>query len=238
MAIKLRYRAQAEYIRLPFAENYCYKIPDDMTEEDLIFVGDILSTGYYASLKANIKPGDTVVVIGTGPVGMCAMETAKLFGPSKIIAVNRNQERLDFCMQHGLSDIGLNPKKVDVVEEVLKYTDGHGADCVIEAVGAEETLRQAIETVRVGGNVSTVGVYSQSITLPMQYYWTKNLTLSWGFVTVDHIPELIKLIQTGKINTKFLATHKAPLNDIVKGYDVFKNRKENCIKWLVTPYES
>ncbi|WP_094607689.1 Alcohol dehydrogenase [Sporomusa silvacetica DSM 10669] len=229
--------AQAEYIRLPYAENYSYIIPEGMTEEDVLFVGDILSTGYYAAKKANIKPGDTIVVIGTGPVGMCAMETAKLFGPAKIIAVNRNQERLNYALECGIADIGLNPKKVDVVEEVRKLTDGHGADCVIEAMGIEQTFTTAIEAVKVGGTVSTVGVYSQPFLLQMQNYWMKNLTLNWGFVTVEHIPALIKLIQGGKINTKYLITHKAPLNDIVKGYDVFKNRKENCIKWLITPYE-
>ncbi len=118
-----------------------------------------------------------------------------------------------------------------------ELTDEHGVDRAIEAIGFEATLAQALEAVRVGGSVSTVGVYAQPVTLQLQTLWQKAVTLSWGFVPVDHMPELMKLIQNGKINTRFLMTHRAPLNDIVKGYDIFGNKKDSCLKWVVTPYE-
>jgi len=228
---------QAEYIRVPHAANSMYKIPEGFSEEDMLFVGDILSTGYFAAEQARIQPGDTILIMGAGPVGMCAAVTAKLWGPAKIIIVDIEQSRLDVCLREGIVDIALNPREVNILEKVLELTEGRGVDRAIEAIGLEETLLTALEAVRVGGNVATIGVYAQPITLPLQTLWQKAVTLSWGFVPVDHMPELIKLIQEGKINTRFLITHRAPLNDIVKGYDIFGNKTDGCIKWVITPYE-
>jgi alcohol dehydrogenase len=228
---------QAEYVRLPYASNYMHKIPEGFTEEDMLFVGDIVSTGYFGSKQVNIQPGDTVLIIGAGPVGMCAAITAKLWGPAQIIIVDPVQSRLDVCLREGIADYALNPTDIDVLGKVRALTDRRGADRVIEAIGLEETLLTALQAVRIGGNVCTVGIYAKPVTLPLNTLWVKNITVSMGFVPMDHMPELIKLIQGGKINTKFLMTHKAPLNDIVKGYDVFGNRKDGCLKWVITPYE-
>ena len=228
---------QAEYIRVPYAKNTMQKIPEGFTEEDMLFVGDILSTGYFASEKANIQPGDTVLIIGAGPVGMCAAITAKLWGPANIIICDGVQSRLDVCLKEGIVHTALNVNEVNIVEKVRELTDGLGPDRVIEAIGLEPTLITALQAVRMGGNVVTIGVYGESVTLPMAEIWYKNISLSMGFVPMNHMPELIKLIQGGQINTKFLMTHRAPLNDIVKGYDVFGNKKDGCLKWIVTPYE-
>ncbi|CEO87417.1 MAG TPA: Zn-dependent alcohol dehydrogenase [Syntrophaceticus sp.] len=228
---------QAEYIRVPHSANTMYKIPDGFTEEDMLFVGDILSTGYFATEKGNIQPGDTVLIIGAGPVGMCAAITTKLWGPSKIIISDRVQSRLDVCLKEGIVDFALNPDEVDVTEKCRELTDGLGPDVVLECIGLEPTLVQACQAVRMGGNVVTIGVYEGPVTLPMADIWFKNISISMGFVPMNRMPELIKLIQGGRINTKFLMTHRAPLNDIVKGYDVFGNKKDNCLKWVVTPYE-
>lgn len=227
---------QAEYVRVPHANLGCHLIPEGLTEEDVLFVGDILSTGYFGSEQACIEPGDTVAVMGCGPVGMCAMATARLWGPARIIAVDAIDERLDAAIKNGVADIGLNPKKVNVPEAIRELTGGRGADRCIEAVGAKPTYELALDAVRPGGNVSIIGVFEQPQTLPMNTLWIKNIRISMGLVNANRIPELINLIQAGKIDTNFLITHRAPLNDILKGYDVFGNKKDNVLKWVVTPY--
>jgi alcohol dehydrogenase len=229
--------SQSEYVRLPYAANCMYRIPEGLTEEDLLFVGDILSTGYFGSEQARIQPGDTIAVIGSGPVGMCAMLTARLWGPDRVIAVDMNQSRLDVALREGIADIALNPKEVNVVKRIRELTDGRGADRVIEAIGTGETLNTSLDAVRNGGNVCTIGIYGKNVDLRMPAFWHKNITLSMGFVPINHIPGLIKLIQAGKINTRFLMTHRAPLNDIINGYDIFGGQKDGCLKWVITPYE-
>ncbi len=228
---------QAEYVRVPHANLGMFSIPEGLTEEDVLFVGDILSTGYFGAENAHIEPGDTVAVMGAGPVGMCAMATAKLWGPARVIAVDMIQERLDAAVKNGVADMGLNPAKVNVPEAIRELTNGRGADRTIEAVGVTGTYNLALDAVRPGGDVSIIGVFEKPQTLAMNTLWIKNIRISMGLVNANRIPELINLIQQGKINTNFLCTHRAPLNDIVKGYDVFGNKKDNCLKWLVTPYE-
>ncbi len=227
---------QAEYVRVPHANLGMFTIPEGLTEEDVLFVGDILSTGCFGAENAKIEYGDSVAVMGCGPVGMCAMATARLWGPSKIIAVDINQERLDAAVKEGIADIGVNPLNGDAVEQIKALTNGMGADRTIEANGFKATYDMAIDAVRPGGNVSFIGVFEKPQELAMNTLWIKNITLSMGLVNANRIPELIKLIQAGKINTNFLITHRAPLNDIVKGYDIFGGKKDGCLKWVVTPY--
>jgi len=228
---------QAEYVRVPHANLGCHIIPDGLTDDDVLLVGDILSTGYLGAENARIEPGDTVAVMGSGPVGMCAMITARLWGPARIIAVDMNQARLDFAVEKGLADMGINSGEVDAVEKIREITDGRGADRTIEAVGAKGTYDLALEAVRAGGNVSMLGVFEQPQEIKMNELWIKNIDISMGLVNANRIPELIRLIQLGKIDTKFLYTHRKPLNDLLEGYDVFGGKKDNVLKWIVTPYE-
>lgn len=228
---------QAEYVRVPHANMGMHKIPEGLTEEDVLFVGDILSTGYLGSENGKIEPGDTVAVMGCGPVGMCAMTTARLWGPSKIVAVDINQERLDFAVKNGIADVGVNPLNVNAGDAIREMTEGRGADVTIEANGFKPTFDMAIDAVRAGGRVSLIGVFEKPQELAMNKLWIKNINISMGLVNANRIPELIKLIQAGKINTNFLITHRAPLNDILTGYDVFGNKKDKCLKWIVTPYQ-
>ena len=227
---------QAEYIRTPNADLNVHKIPEGLTDEDVLFVGDILSTGYYACEKANIQPGDTVVVIGAGPVGLCAMATAKLWGPAKVIAVDMVQNRLDTAVEKGIANIAINSGKVDALAQIIELTNGRGADVAIEAVGMTPTFTMALNCVRPNGSVSSVGAYGSPMEIDMKSLWDKNLKITSNLVSLKNIPRLIKLIQEGKLDMRFLITHRAPLNDIIRGYDVFGNKKENCLKWLVTPY--
>ena len=224
---------QAEYVRVPHANLGCYVIPDNLTDEDVLLVGDILSTGYMGVENARIQPGDVVAVMGSGPVGMCAMATARLWGPSRIIAVDTIQSRLDFAVKNGWADVGLNPNDCDIIEEIKKLSHGRGADACIEAVGVTPTMKYALDAVRPGGNVSVIGVFEKPFELEMNKLWIKNINISMGLVNANRIPQLIDLIAAGKINMKPLITHRAPLDDILTGYDVFGGKKDNCIKWVI-----
>ncbi|MCL2539806.1 MAG: alcohol dehydrogenase [Firmicutes bacterium] len=229
---------QAEYVRVPHAHTGMHLIPQGLTEEDVLLTGDVISTGYFGAQNGGIKPGDTVAVFGCGPIGMCAMMTARLWGPSRIIAVDTNEMRLEMAKKQGIADIALNPAKEDAVAKIKQITGGRGADVTIECVGVTPTYNSAIDSVRAGGTVSIVGVFEQPQTLKLNELWAKNITIKMGLVDANHIPQLFDLIAAGKIGTRFLYTHKAPLNDIIKGYDIFGNKKDNCVKWLVTPYET
>jgi alcohol dehydrogenase len=227
---------QAEYTRVPYANFSMKKIPAGLTDEDVLFVTDILSTGYYGAQRGMIQNGDTVAVMGTGPVGMCALATAKLWGPAQVIAVDGNDHRLDVCVKQGIADVGINPTKEDAVAKIKSLTNGRGADVTIEAVGFKPTFDLAINAVRPGGHVSLLGVFEGPMELQMQELWIKNIYISMGLVDMNRMPQLIDLIAHKKIDMKFLQTHVKPLNDIMEGYDVFGNKKDNVLKWLVKPY--
>ena len=228
---------QAEYVRVPYADTGCHVIPKGLTEEDVLFIGDILSTGYFGAEGGNIQPGDTVAVMGCGPVGMCAMATARLWGPSRIIAVDTNEQRLNVALENGICDMWINPEKEDPIAKIRSLTEGRGADVTIEAVGVTPTYNMALEAVRPAGNVSMIGVFEKPQEFKIDQYWSKNINFKMGLVKANHLPRLIELIASKKLDMRFLQTHKAPLNDIMKGYDVFGNKKDNCLKWLVTPFE-
>jgi len=226
---------QAEYVRVPHANMGLYKIPEGLTDDDVLFVGDILSTGFFGAEKAEIKPGDTVAVFGCGPVGMCAMASARLYGPACIIAVDTNDFRLQTALDNGVADVALNPLTQDVAAEIKALTEGRGADACIEAVGVKPTYDMSINNVRAGGVVSIIGVFEKPQELAMDALWIKNIKIHMGLVTTNQIPALIRLIKAGKIDMKFLQTHRAKLADIMTGYDIFGAKKDNCIKWIVTP---
>jgi alcohol dehydrogenase len=221
---------QADYVRVPYADNGMYLIPDSLEDEDVLFVGDILSTGYFGAENGEIQPGDTVAVYGAGPVGMCGMICARLWGPSRIVAVDIDQSRLDFVIKQGWADYGLNPQKVDVAQALRDFTDGRGADVTIEANGFEPTFKGAIEGLRPGGTCSIIGVFEKPQMLEMNKLWIQNISIKMGLVKANHIPELIDLIKEGKINTRPLITHTIPLSQVAEGYDIFEERRDNAIK--------
>lgn len=221
---------QADYVRVPYADAGMYTIPNGLTDEDVLFVGDILSTGYFGAENGNIQSGDTVAVFGSGPVGMCAMATAKLWGPARVVAVDIDESRLEFAKKQGWADYGLNPQKVDVAQALKDMTDGRGADVTIEANGFEPTFKGAIDGVKAGGTVSIIGVFEKPQILEMQNLWIRNLTIKMGLLKANHIPELIDLIKEGKLNMKPLITHTIPLSQVAEGYDIFEERRDGAIK--------
>lgn len=221
---------QADYVRVPYADSGLFLIPDGLTDEDVLFVGDILSTGYFGAENGNIKPGDTVAVFGSGPVGMCAMAAARLWGPARIVAVDIDDSRLEFAKENGWADYGLNPEKVDVVQALKDMTYGRGADVTIEANGFEPTFKAAIDGVRPGGTVSVIGVFEEPQLVEMNKLWIKNIAIKMGLLNANRIPELIELIKEGKIDMKPLITHTIPLSQVAEGYDIFEERHDNAIK--------
>jgi alcohol dehydrogenase len=229
---------QAEYIRIPFADDTLIKIPDGLNEEDVLLVGDMLATAWFGVKNAQLSAGQTVAVIGVGPVGQCACILAsKVFG-AKVIAIDPISSRLDAALKAGVADIGIIAGKEDVAGKVTAATGGLGADATIDTAGTQESMNIAFAATRVNGVVSTVSLFAQAITVPMQLIVFKNLTIKMGIQKCDGLEEIMELIKAGKIDTKYLFTHKAPMNDIMKGYEVFGNHQDGCIKWVVTPFES
>lgn len=227
--------AQAEYVRVPYADMSMHLIPDELEDEDVLFVGDILSTAYFGAENANIKPGDVVVVVGAGPVGQCAIVSAKLFGPGYIIAVGRKEKsRVEMAKQFGADEVILSSEE-DPIAKIKKITGGLGADVSIECVGNTPTFNIALDAVRPGGNISLIGVFSNPVTLALEKLWIMNQKISYGLVNANRIPQLIQLIKSGKINLRPLITHTFPLSEAVHAYEVFGKKIDNALKVVLKP---
>lgn len=228
---------QAEYARIPMADQALTLIPDDVTDEAALFNGDILATGYWAAQVADLKPADTVVVLGAGPTGMCTLMSIKLYSPAKVIVVDVSEERLKLAKAQGLADVTLNPKEVDVEAEVLRLTNGRGADRVFEVAGTMGTFETAWKVARPNAIVVVVALYEEPVTIPLNLMYGKNLTFVTGGVDANSCDEIMTMVQSGKIDTSCLITHKRPLNDVMEGYHIFENKLDGVIKWVITPYE-
>lgn len=221
---------QAEYVRVPYADTGLTKIPENVSFENALFVGDILSSGYFGAEMCNIKDGDIVAVIGSGPVGLCAMMCAKLMGALSIIAIDINETRLKIAEKEGLADITLNPSKVNIEEEIKQITNNIGVDSVIEAAGSKETFEMAWKIARPNAIVGIVAMYDRSMILPLPDMYGKNLTFKTGGVDAIHCQKLLNLISEKKISTDFLITHKFNLNEIETAYELFQSKPNNCLK--------
>lgn len=230
---------QAEYVRVPIADMGMTLIPDDVSYEAALFNGDILATGYWAASIGELKPADTVVVIGAGPTGICTLMSVKLYSPSKVIVVDVDDSRLELVKKQGLADITVNSLREDPLEVIMRETDGRGADRVFEVAGIKSTFELAWKAARPNAIVVVVALYSEPQEIPLQVMYGKNLIFKTGGVdgNSNYAEEIMKLIQCGKIDTSCLITHKAPLNDVIHGYEVFENKIDNCVKWVITPYE-
>lgn len=228
---------QAEYIRIPNADRCMIPIPDNLKYEDVLLLGDMLATAYFGINNADVKEGDTVAVIGLGPVGFCTCILLKKMFKTKVIAITRKEESLQKALKEGVADYTINESDPELMNKLMKYTGGKGAGKVIETAGVQATMDVALNIVSYRGTVSTVAVFSGPIQLPMQSLIYKNVKIHMGIQRTEGLPEMMKLIENGTIDTNFVLTHKAPLNDILKGYEVFGKKQDGCIKWAVTPYE-
>lgn len=224
---------QAEYVRVPYADNGLVKIPDGVTDEAALFTGDILATGYWGAALAEIKPADTVAVIGAGPTGLCSLMCVKLYGPGRVIAIDISEERLNLAKQQGLADVVLNPLTQDVEAEIRGLTDGRGADAVLEVAGAADTFEMAWKIARPNAVVCVVALYEEAQTLPLPDMYGKNLVFKTGGVDASCCEEIMKLIQCGKLDTGCLITHRTTLEHILEAYEVFEGKKDGVIKYAV-----
>jgi alcohol dehydrogenase len=221
----------AEYARIPFADNTLTKIPDTLQDEDVIFTGDILSTGFSGLLKTHVRFGDTVAVFGTGPVGLCAVACAPLFGAGLVIAVDLMDYRLDVARNFGA--VTINASHDDPVEKIKKMTDGIGVDAGIEAAGSEVTLKACFSSTRRGGEVCVLGTVSKPYLFDLSEHFFDIFTLNIGLGDQNYVEALIKLIQNGKLNLKPLITHSFPFSEAIKAYEVFEKKQGNCIKVIL-----
>lgn len=216
---------QAEYVRVPFADNALTKLPDNVSDENALFVGDILSSGNFGALMCEIKKGDSIAVIGAGPVGMCAMICAKIMGAKEIIAIDINEKRLEIARNKGLCTHSFNPKNHDIEKEIKNITENRGADGVIEAAGTNKTFEMAWKIARPNGIVGVVAMYEESQILPLPSMYGKNLAFKTGGVDAIYCRELVDLISKGKINTDFLITGRFKLENIIEAYETFKTNE-------------
>jgi threonine dehydrogenase-like Zn-dependent dehydrogenase len=228
--------AQAEYLRVPNGHYTLEKVPDNVTDAQGIFAGDILATGYFCADRGEIKPGDVVAVIGSGPVGLFTQMSALLFEPKVVLAIDSMPERLEMSKKIGATPV--NMSEVDAQAIVKEHSEGRGADVVLEAVGIEPSLKDAFRYVRPAGTISAVGMYTEpEFPFPMFHAFLRDITFKIGVCPVKrYMHTLLDTISQRKMDPSAIVTHTMPLADAPHGYDIFTNRKENCIKVLLKPH--
>jgi threonine dehydrogenase-like Zn-dependent dehydrogenase len=253
---------QAQYVRVPFADVGPFKIENGFRDEQVLFLTDIFPTGYMAAENGNIQPGDTVAVWGCGPVGQLVIQSAWRFNPARVIAIDRSPERLEMAQKYGRAEV-INYEGVDVVETLKQMTGGMGPDVCIDAVGMEahkhglegiyerakqttrlqsdrpHVLREAIQACRKGGTISLAGVYGGFIdTVPIGAAFNKGLTLKMGQAHVHrYLQPLFEMIERGEIDPSFIVTHTFPLEEAPEAYEIFKHKKDGCVKVVMKPWE-
>lgn len=226
---------QAEYVRVPFAETSLHKVPEGVAPEEAAMISDILPTGHEIGIRYGaVKPGDVVAVIGAGPVGLAAMTTAALYGPSRVIAIDIDANRVEQAKRFGASD-GVVSSDSDWKDQVMALTDGLGVDVAIEAVGIPATWDMSLAIVRPGGHVANVGVHGKPVSFPLDTAWIQNLTITTGLVNTDTSRMLIKLLAQGRIDVAGFISHRFSLGDILSAYDTFGRAAETkALKVILT----
>ncbi len=225
---------QAEFVRVPFADNSVYKLDDDVSDEAAVMLSDILPTGFEIGVRyGRVKPGDVVAVVGAGPVGLAAMMTASLYGASRIIAVDLDAHRIDQAMKFGATD-GVNNSADDWVEQVKAMTDGLGVDVAIEAVGVPATFDACVKIVRPGGSVANVGVHGAPVELALQDLWIMDLSITTGLVSTSSTPMLLKMVAQNKLAAERFVTHHFSFEQMLEAYDTFERAAQtNALKVII-----
>jgi len=226
---------QAEKVRVPFADTSTYPIPDGVTDEQILMLADILPTGYEVGvLNGRVRPGDVVAVVGAGPIGLSAIMGSKLFSPSRIIAIDLADTRLDAAKKFG-ADVVINNSRADAVAEVMAMTDGLGADVAIEAVGVPATFELATRLARPGGHIANIGVHGEPATLHLEDLWIRNVTITTGLVDTSSTPTLLRLAQGHQMEVDRFITHRFTLDQFDEAYDVFSRAADTgALKVVLT----
>lgn len=223
---------QTEYVRVPYADQGLNRIPDSVTDEQALFVGDILATGFWAARISEIKQEDTVLIIGAGPTGVCTLLCVMLKQPKRIIVCEKEEDRRRFVQEHYPEVLVCSPEECE--DFTLKNSDHGGADVVIEAAGAGDTFQLAWKCARPNAIVTVVALYDEPQVLPLPQMYGKNLTFKTGGVDGCDCGEILSLIQQGKIDTTPLITHRFPLSEIERAYEIFEKKLEGVIKVTIT----
>lgn len=219
---------QTEYVRVPLAEQGLNRIPDSVSDDQALFVGDVLATGFWATRISEITEEDTVLIIGAGPTGICTLLCVMLKQPKRIIVCEQSEERRNFVKQHYPNVLLTTP---DECEDFVKNNSDHGgADRVLEVAGGKDTFQLAWRTARPNAIVTVVALYDEAQTLPLPDMYGKNLTFKTGGVDGCDCEEVLQLIEEGKIDTTPLITHRFPLSRIAEAYSLFENKEDGVIK--------
>jgi len=216
---------QAEYARIPFADTSAYRIPASLTDEQVLFLADIIPTAYEVGVIAGqLRPGDTVAIVGAGPIGLAAVLSAELYTPRRVIVLDPDQGRVERALapgaSHGITDTGTAAR-----DRVLALTDGVGVDLAIEAVGVPETFELCTDIVRPGGHVANVGVHGKPATLHLERLWIKDVTITTGLVDTSTTPTLMRLIEARRLDPTVFTTHRFALDEAMDAYDAFADAK-------------
>lgn len=222
---------QAEYVRIPHADNSLYPVPKGADEHALVMLSDILPTGFEVGvLKGAVKPGDTVAIVGGGPIGLAVLLTAKLFSPAELIMVDLDDNRLAVARELGATAT-VNSGDGQAAAKIMALTGGKGVDVAVEAVGIPATFEICQDVVAAGGHVANVGVHGKGVMLKLEKLWTHNVTITTGLVDTNTTPMLLRSVVAGRLAPRRLITHELALDDILRAYDTFGNAaKERALK--------
>jgi alcohol dehydrogenase len=226
---------QAEYVRTPHAETSLYHLPADADEDALVMLSDILPTGFECGvLNGNVGPGDTVAIVGAGPIGLAALLTARFYSPAAIVMIDIDANRLEVARQLGATAL-INSSDGTTVDQVLALTNGAGADVVIEAVGVPATFDICQSILAAGGRLANIGVHGKPVELHLEKLWDRNVSITTRLVDTAAIPMLLKQVQSGSLKPGQLVTHRFAMSDVMKAYDTFGNAaKERALKVVLT----
>lgn len=217
---------QADFVRIPYADNSLYAVPDGADVEDLVMLSDILPTGFECGvLNGQLKPGDTLAIVGAGPIGLAALLTAQFYSPAEIYMVDIDDNRLEAAKNLGATQL-INNSDNDATDQIMERTNQRGVDVAIEAVGMDSTFNVCQSIVTAGGHIANVGVHGKSVQLNLDKLWSQNITLTTGLVDTYTTPMLLKTVLAGKVKPKQLVTHHFAMNDLLKAYETFGNAKE------------
>jgi len=226
---------QAEYVRIPFADNSLYHIPAGSDEEALVMLSDILPTGFECGvLNGQVKPGETVAIVGAGPIGLAALLTAQFYSPAEIIMIDLDDNRLEVSKTFGATQT-INSSTENAIQKVKDLTGQRGADTVIEAVGVPATFELCQSLVAPGGRIANIGVHGKSVVLHLETLWSQNITITTRLVDTVTTPLLLKTVQSKKLDPNQLITHHFKLSDIINAYDTFQHAaREKALKVILT----
>jgi alcohol dehydrogenase len=226
---------QAEYVRIPFADNSLYPIPAGADEEALVMLSDILPTGFECGvLNGQVKPGDTVAIVGGGPIGLATLLTAQFYSPADIIMIDIDDNRLEVAKTFGATKV-INNSDGKAVEKVMEFTGNRGVDVAIEAIGISSSFDICQAIVTAGGHIANIGVHGKPVQLNLDKLWSHNITLTTRLVDTVTTPMLLKTVLSGTVQPKQLITHHFALNDVMQAYDTFGNAmKERALKVIIT----